>query len=29
LLGGQGGEQRIQPSSKLAIAQQLLTALRP
>ncbi len=29
LLGGQGGEQLIQPGSKLAIAQQLLTALRP
>jgi len=29
LLGGQGGEQRIEPGSKLAIAQQLLTALRP
>jgi phosphopantothenoylcysteine decarboxylase/phosphopantothenate--cysteine ligase len=29
LLGGQGGEQFIQPGSKLAIAQQLLTALRP
>jgi phosphopantothenoylcysteine decarboxylase / phosphopantothenate---cysteine ligase len=29
LLGAQGGEQRIQLGSKLAIAQQLLTALRP
>ena len=29
LLGGVGGEQRLQPGSKLAIAQQLLTALRP
>ena len=29
LLGAQGGEQLIQPGSKLAIAQQLLTALRP
>jgi phosphopantothenoylcysteine decarboxylase/phosphopantothenate--cysteine ligase len=29
LLGGQVGEQLIQPGSKLAIAQQLLTALRP
>ena len=29
LLGAQGGEQLIQPESKLAIAQQLLTALRP
>lgn len=29
LLGAQGGEQLIQPGSKLAIAQQLLTALHP
>jgi phosphopantothenoylcysteine decarboxylase/phosphopantothenate--cysteine ligase len=29
LLGAKGGEQRIQLGSKLAIAQQLLTALRP
>lgn len=29
LLGGVGGEQRLEPGSKLAIAQQLLTALRP
>jgi peptide/nickel transport system permease protein len=29
LLGGASGEQRLPPGSKLAIAQQLLTALRP
>ena len=29
LLGGPAGEQRLEPGSKLAIAQQLLTALRP
>ncbi len=29
LLGAPGGEQRLEPASKLAIAQQLLTALRP
>lgn len=29
LLGGDGGEQWLQPASKLAIAQQLLTALLP
>jgi phosphopantothenoylcysteine decarboxylase/phosphopantothenate--cysteine ligase len=29
LLGAAGGEQWLQPASKLAIAQQLLTALRP
>jgi hypothetical protein len=28
LLGGSAGEQRLEPGSKLAIAQQLLTALR-
>jgi len=29
LLGAPGGEQRLEQASKLAIAQQLLTALRP
>lgn len=29
LLGGVAGEQRLEPGSKLAIAQRLLTALRP